>query len=155
MKIAAGNAYDEIAIGDVFGSTVTITECHLVNGSGLFGDFNPLHVDEEFSRKSRFGTRILHGPISAAMAGASIGNFFGEAAVAYLEHNCRFIGPIKIGDTVTTRWTITEKIDKIQTKGGIVVLEAKCVNQKGEEVLIATGKMLLHQRSACHNLNEF
>jgi 3-hydroxybutyryl-CoA dehydratase len=152
MEINTGKAYNEIAIGDEFGATMTVTESHLVLGAGLFGDFNPLHVNEEFSRNSRFGTRIMHGPFSAAMASASIGNFFGEATVAYLEHNCRFTGPIKIGDTVTTRWTIIDKIDKPQAGGGIAVIEGKCINQKGEEVLIATGKILLYQRSACHNL---
>ena len=149
MQIISGKAYDEIAIGDVFGSTMTVTEFHLVLGAGLFGDFNPLHVNEEFGRKSRFGTRILHGPLSGAMASASIGNFFGEAAIAYLEHNCRFVGPVKIGDTVTTCWTIKEKIDKPRENGGIAVMEAHCSNQKGEEVLIANGKILLSNRTGC------
>lgn len=152
MELKSGKAYDEIVIGEVFGASMTITECHLVLGAGLFGDFNPLHVNEEFSRKSRFGTRILHGPISGAMVSASIGNFFGEATIAYLEHNCRFIGPVKVGDTITTRWTITEKIDKPHLEGGIAVLNAKSCNQKGEDVLIASGKMLLFNRTACTKL---
>ena len=148
MQIPSGRAYDEIEIGDTFGATMTVTELHLVLGAGLFGDFNPLHVNEEFSRKSRFGTRILHGPLSGAMASASIGNYFGEGAVAYLEHNCRFIGPVKIGDTIATRWTITEKVEKPQLRGGIAVLEGICSNQKGEDVLLATGKILLTNRTA-------
>ncbi|MDR3629122.1 MAG: MaoC family dehydratase [Desulfocapsaceae bacterium] len=153
MHLNSGKAYNEITIGDAFGATMTVTESHLVLGAGLFGDFNPLHVNEEFSRNSRFGSRILHGPISGAMVSASIGNFFGEAAIAYLEHNCRFIGPIRIGDTITTCWTITDKIDKPKLDGGIAVLEAKCSNQKGEEVLTATGKMLL-SNSTAHSLNK-
>jgi 3-hydroxybutyryl-CoA dehydratase len=149
MHLKLGKAYDEIIIGEEFGASITVTEYHLVIGAGLFGDFNPIHVDEEFGRKSRFGTRILHGPISGAMVSASIGNFFGEAAIAYLEHNCRFIKPIRVGDTITTCWTITDKIDKPQSEGGIAVLEAKSTNQKGEEVLTANGKMLLSNRTVC------
>jgi acyl dehydratase len=44
-----GKWYDEVAVGDRFGASVTVTETHLVLAAGLFGDFNPLHVDEEFA----------------------------------------------------------------------------------------------------------
>ena len=54
-----GKWYDEVNVGESFGTSVTVTETHIVLGSGMFGDFNPLHVDEEFSKKSMFGGRIL------------------------------------------------------------------------------------------------
>ena len=47
-----GKWYDEVKVGDSFGGSLTVTETHLVLGAGMFGDFNPLHVDEEFSKKS-------------------------------------------------------------------------------------------------------
>ena len=40
-----GKWYDEVAVGETFGTRLTVTEAHLVLASGLFGDFNPLHVD--------------------------------------------------------------------------------------------------------------
>ena len=40
-----GKWYAEVAVGERFGTRVTVTETHLVLGSGMFGDFNPLHVD--------------------------------------------------------------------------------------------------------------
>ena len=52
-----GKWYDEVALGERFGTSLTLTEAHLVLAAGLFGDFNPLHVDEEFSKKSMFGGR--------------------------------------------------------------------------------------------------
>ena len=85
-----GKWYDEIRVGERFGTRVTVTETHLVLGSGLFGDFNPLHVDEEFSRQSIFGGRILHGPFTSALVAAPVGMYFSGAAIAYLEHACRF-----------------------------------------------------------------
>ena len=62
-----GECYDEVKIGERFGTRVTVTEAHIVLGSGMFGDFNPLHVDEEFARRSLFGGRILHGPFTSAL----------------------------------------------------------------------------------------
>jgi 3-hydroxybutyryl-CoA dehydratase len=120
-----------------------VTEAHLVLGSGMFGDFNPLHVDEEFAKASRFGGRILHGPFSAALVSAPVGMYFSGTAIAYLEHACRFIAPVRAGDTLTTRWTVTGKLDKPKHAGGICVLKGEARNQRGELVLEADGKILV------------
>jgi acyl dehydratase len=143
-----GKWYDEVAVGERFGTSVTVTETHLVLGSGMFGDFNPLHVDEEFARKSKFGTRILHGPFTAALISAPVGMYFSRTALAYLEHHCRFKAPVRPGDTLSTEWTVTEKLDKPKHRGGIVVLKALCKNQKSEIVVEADGKILVSSRSS-------
>jgi acyl dehydratase len=143
-----GKWYDEVAVGERFGTSLTVTEAHLVLGSGLFGDFNPLHVNEEFAKQSMFGTRILHGPFTSALVAAPVGMFFSGTALAYLEHACRFKAPVRPGDTLTSDWTVTEKLDKPKHKGGIVVLRCACTNQKRELALEADGKILVASRPA-------
>jgi acyl dehydratase len=118
----------------------------LVLGAGLFGDFNPLHVDEEFARASRFGGRILHGPFTSALVSAPVGMHFAGTAIAYLEHACRFKAPVKPGDTLATDWTVVEKLDKPKHHGGICVLRGAATNQRGETVLEADGKILVSAR---------
>jgi len=78
----------------------TIGEGDVSLFAGLVGDHNPLHVDEEFAKKSRFGTRILHGPFTSALVSAPVGMYFSGSAIAYLEHNCRFKAAVRPGDTV-------------------------------------------------------
>ena len=141
-----GKWYDDVAVGERFGTSVTVTEAHLVLGSGLFGDFNPLHVNEEFAKKSLFGTRILHGPFTSALVAAPVGIYFSGTALAYLEHACRFKAPVRPGDTLTSDWIVTQKLDKPKHKGGIAVLHCVCTNQKGEVVLEADGKILVASR---------
>jgi acyl dehydratase len=68
-----GKWFDETKVGDTFGAALTVTETHLVLAASLFGDFNPLHVDDELARKSRFGGRILHGPFTSALISAPAG----------------------------------------------------------------------------------
>jgi acyl dehydratase len=138
-----GKWYDEVAIGDTFGTSVTVTEAHLAAAAGMFGDFNPLHVDEEFSKKSIFGTRILHGPFTAALVSAPVGMYFSGTAIAYLEHRCKFVAPVRPGDTLRTDWKVVEKLDKPKHRGGIFVLEGVARNQKGETVVEAEGKILV------------
>ena len=143
-----GKWYDEVAVGERFGTSVTVTETHLVLGSGLFGDFNPLHVDEAFASKSIFGTRILHGPFTSALVSAPVGMYFARTAIAYLEHHCRFEAPVRPGDTLSTEWTVTEKHDKPKHKGGICVLQGVSRNQKGELAVQAEGKILVSSRTS-------
>ena len=138
-----GKWYDEVAVGDTFGTSVTVTETHLVLAAGMFGDFNPLHVDEGFAKKSRFGSRILHGPFTSALVSAPVGMHFSGTAIAYLEHACRFVAPVRPGDTLRTDWEVVEKLDKPKHKGGICVLKGMARNQKGETVLEADGKILV------------
>ena len=105
---ASGAWYDDVAIGDSFARSITITDTHLVLGAGLIGDFNPHHVDDEYAKGSRFGTRILHGMITSALMGAPVGMYFHGTAIAYLEHAARFTAPVRAGDTLTTPWTVTD-----------------------------------------------
>jgi len=141
-----GKWYDEVAVGETFGTSLTVTETHLVLGSGMFGDFNPLHVDEEFAKKSMFGTRILHGPFTAALISSPVGMFFAGTAIAYMEHACRFKAPVKPGDTLTSSWTVKQKIDKPRHKGGIVVMTCVASNQEGAVAVEADGKILVANR---------
>jgi acyl dehydratase len=138
-----GKAYDQVAVGDTFTESLTVTETHITLGARLIGDFNPLHVNAEFARQSRFGARILHGVMTAAIAGAPVGNYFAGKAIAYLEQNNRFTAPVYAGDTLTSTWTVTETIDKPRSGGGIVKMKAACANQNGVVVLEATGTMLV------------
>jgi 3-hydroxybutyryl-CoA dehydratase len=143
-----GKWYDEVRVGETFGTRLTVTETHLVLGSGMFGDFNPLHVDEEFAKKSLFGGRILHGPFTSALISAPVGNYFAGTAIAYLEHACRFKAPVRPGDTLSTRWTVTELLPKPKHKGGIVVMRCECRNQNEDLAVEADGKILVANRPA-------
>jgi 3-hydroxybutyryl-CoA dehydratase len=143
-----GKAFDEITEGETFGQTLTIDSSHISRACGMFGDFNPLHSDEQFCANSRFGQRILHGPMTSALMSASIGMFFYGTAITYLEHNCRFRSPVFAGDTLTTTWTIKEILDKPKHNGGVAVLNGQCLNQRGETVAEADGKILLVNRAA-------
>lgn len=143
-----GKWFEETKIGDTFSASLTVTETHLVLAAGLLGDFNPLHVDETFARGTRFGGRIVHGTFTGAIVSAPAGMYFHGTAIAYLEQNCRFTAAVHPGDTLTTTWTIEGRVAKPKQKGGIVAMRARCVNQRGEVVAEADGKMLVANRGA-------
>lgn len=139
----SGRTFDAVAVGEAFTEAVRITDAHLSLGAALIGDFNPLHVDAPFAGASRHAGRILHGVITSAIIGAPAGMIFRGTAIGYLEHNCRFLAPVRAGDTLTTRWEIVAKDDKPKHHGGVVRMHATCTNQHGIRVAEAAGAMLV------------
>lgn len=143
-----GRWFDELAVGDAFGSSLTVTESHIVQGAGFVADFNPLHVDEEFAKKSRFGGRILHGMLTSALMGGPVGMHFHGTAMAYLEHNARFMAPVRPGDTLTIEWTITGLVPKAKAGAGVVEMAGTATNQDGVVAAQATGKIMVYVKPA-------
>ena len=138
-----GRGYDEVRIGDTFETSMTLTETHIVLGAGLFGDFNPLHVNQRFAQQSRYGSRIAHGYLTTSFMAAQLGMVFHGTAIAYLEHTSRFTAPVVAGDTLSIAWTVTARDDKPKHDGGIVSLAGLCSNQDGTKVAEAEAKLLV------------
>ncbi|HNH10464.1 MAG TPA: MaoC/PaaZ C-terminal domain-containing protein, partial [Leptospiraceae bacterium] len=62
-----GKTFEEIQIGEKASFTKTITETDVYMFAGISGDFNPLHVDEEYAKTTQFRTRIAHGGLAASL----------------------------------------------------------------------------------------
>lgn len=139
----SGRGYNEVKVGERYDSQMTLTETHIVLGAGLFGDFNPLHVNQSFAASSRYAGRIAHGYLTSNVMAAHLGMLFHGTAIAYLEHSCRFTAPVHAGDTLATAWTITALNAKPKHHGGIVTLTGSCTNQDGIVVAEADAKMLV------------
>jgi acyl dehydratase len=60
-----------------------------------------------------------------------------------LEHNCRVLAPVRPGDTLTSTWKITDKVEKPRLEAGIAVLSGECRNQRQDLVAQADGKILV------------
>jgi 3-hydroxybutyryl-CoA dehydratase len=124
-------AYSDIKIGDDASLSRTITEAHIVQYAGLSGDFNPVHVDAEYAKKSMFGERVAHGMLMAGLISAVLGNQLPGPNSIYLGQDLKFTAPVKIGDTVTVTATVTEKRDDKR----ILKLSTTVTNQRGETVV--------------------
>ena len=101
------------------------------------GDYNPIHLDEEFAKTTRFGRRIAHGMLSGAFISAVLGYELTERKIVYLSQTMKFTAPVYIGDTVTT----TSTVIAIREDKNILTMETECTNQKGETVV--TGEAVL------------
>jgi len=129
--------FDDFKLGDRFRSPGhTLGEAHFLLFAGLTGDNHPIHYDEDYARRSRFGARVAHGLLVMAMSalGASAYAQRLEASmIAFVEQGCRFRKPVLLGDTVHAEFEVAG----LERKGenGVLRLRITLLNQRGEEVL--------------------
>jgi acyl dehydratase len=137
MDFELGKSYDELQIGEEATFTKTITETDVYLFAGISGDFNPMHVNEEFAKTTPFKTRIAHGPLPQSLIAPVLGTKLPGLGTVAVEIFCRFKAPTFFGDTVTAKATVAEKIEK--KKWVRMALEWK--NQRDE--IIAEGEAVV------------
>ena len=131
-----GVFFEDLRIGQEFTSPGrTVTEADIVIFAGLSGDYNVLHTDAEHMKSSIFGERIAHGLLGLSIQQGLASR--GEPAAAHgllSALKWKFKGPIKIGDTVHVLSRIAAKKDGPDAGRGLVTVERRLVNQRGEVV---------------------
>lgn len=125
-------------IGQSASVSKTITAEDIEAFAKLSGDRNPIHFDEEYAARTRFGQRIAHGMLSAGLISTVIGMHLPGSGAIYLSQELKFLRPVLIGDTITA----TATISATNPEKRILVLATECVNQKGELVIKGEAKIL-------------
>lgn len=106
---------EDIAIGMEASYSQTITDADVKAFSGISGDKNPVHMDDEYAQKSRYKKRIAHGMISASFFSALFGTKIPGEGCVYVSQSLKFKKPVYLGDTITAT-VIVLKIDLIKRR---------------------------------------
>ncbi|TGN20604.1 MaoC family dehydratase [Leptospira idonii] len=130
MHYQKGKTYEEIQIKDSAQFTKTITETDVYLFAGISGDFNPLHVDEEYAKNTQFGTRIAHGGLAASLLAPVLGMKLPGLGTVALETTTKFRKPVYFGDTITCKVEVVEKVEKLKA----IRMKVTWTNQKNEVV---------------------
>lgn len=107
-------------------------------------DFNPIHIDEEFARKTPAGGRIAHGMLILAYISQLMTDSFGKHWLTAGKLNVRFKAPARPGDILTIQGKV-RGIQKNEDKILTVVCEVQCANQKGETVIMGEARVRIDQ----------
>ena len=102
-------------------------------------DFNPIHIDEDFAKKTPLGGTIAHGMLILAYVSQMMTAAFGRSWLVGGKLNIRFRAPARPGDTVV----VSGRIRKLEKKEGrtLINCEVLCSNQKGESVITGEAKV--------------
>ena len=117
----------------------TMTEADIMRFAEVSGDFNPVHVSEDFAKKTLFGHRIAHGMLVAGLISAAVAKLPG--LVIYLSQTVNFLKPVRVGDSITVTAEVIEKDDM----KGILKVKTTCLNQNGEMLVDGEGKVRIYQ----------
>ena len=117
-----GHFLEDLAIGmtDTFFKTVTVAD--ILAFAGISGDTNPVHLDADFAARTVFGEPIAHGLLVASFISTVLGTRLPGPGCIYLSQTLRFRAPVKPGDRVTARVTVTD----IQAKTKRVTVATAC-----------------------------
>jgi acyl dehydratase len=142
--------FEDYLVGTLRTSTGrTITEADIVLHAGQTGDFYPHHMDAEWCKTQDFKQRIAHGTLIFSVGVGQTAGEINSAAFSYGYDRLRFIRPVFIGDTITSRCTVKEKRDDPKRpSSGIVVELIEVLNQRKETVLAAEHLLLVQRRTS-------
>ena len=127
--------------GDRASITKTISQSDIQAFGELVGDLNPVHVDEAFAKKTRFGGRIAHGMWGAALISAVLGTKLPGPGTVYLNQTLKFEAPVYAGDSVTATVTVL----KVRPDKPIVTFETICSNQNNKVIVRGEAVVLIEE----------
>ena len=107
MDDVHGLFLEDVTLGMTAVYSRTVTEADIVLFSGISGDVNPVHLDQEFAKKTMFKGRIAHGMLTASFISTVLGTKLPGPGCVYISQNLKFKAPVRIGDTVKARVTVT------------------------------------------------
>ena len=122
--------YDELQVGDYATFTKSLTEEELVLFAAASGDVNPVSLDPDFASHSTYKERIGHGMWSGSLISAALSTVIPGPGTVHLEQKLKFDLPVKIGDTLTVKLTVSEKGERNR-----VTFQCEVTNQNNELVV--------------------
>ncbi len=116
MTDSTNTPYEALEIGQTASYSRTVTEREIQLFAELSGDRNPVHLDADYAAKTLFKERIAHGMITGALISAAVACELPGPGTIYLGQQMTFQKPVKIGDTLTVRLEILEKLPKFKVR---------------------------------------
>ena len=131
--------FADLKVGDEASLRKEFTSADIGAFARLSGDFNPLHVDDEFAQRTRFRRRIAPGMLSAAYVSTLIGMRLPGPGGVWMQQSFEFVAPIFVGDCVEFRAWIDHKSEATRT----LVIRVEGRNQRRDVVVRGEGKVMM------------
>ena len=101
MNASESSEKRAIEAGQTARRSLTLTAEHVRLYSEITGDRNPLHYDEAFTARTRFGRLLVQGGLTTGLLHALVAMDLPGPGSVFMSQNWTFTGPVFIGDTIT------------------------------------------------------
>lgn len=120
-----------VSVGQRASRSLTLTTAHVRAFAEISGDYNPLHFDEAFAARTKFGRLVVQGGLTTGLLHALVAMDMPGPGTVFLSQNWKFTAPVYIGDTITAE---AEVISKHASKP-VVELRVQITRDDGTTVL--------------------
>jgi acyl dehydratase len=127
-----------VTVGQRASRQLTLTAAHVRSFAEISGDYNPLHFDEAFASKTKFGRLVVQGGLTTGLLHALVAMDMPGPGTVFLSQNWKFTAPVFIGDTITAEAEV------------LSVHESKPVTQLGVTVTRDDGSTVLEGEAWCY-----
>ena len=121
----------DLIVGQKAFRSITLTAEHVKTYAELTGDYNPLHFDEEFTSRTKFGKLVVQGGLTTGLLHALVAMDMPGPGTVFLSQDWKFTAPVFIGDTITAE----AEILFVHATKPVTQLKTTVRRQEGETVL--------------------
>ena len=136
---SANYKFDDITIGLTKEFSVEITESMVDNFAEFSGDYNELHMDENYASTTSFGKRICHGMLLTSFFSRLVGMSIPGKNALYFSKSINFQSPCFIGDRILVRGEVTEKSESTH----IITIKTTILNQDSKCLIDGIAKVIV------------
>ncbi|MDX1298250.1 MAG: MaoC family dehydratase [Pseudomonas sp.] len=149
MSQSSNTPYDVLEVGQTASYSKTVSERDIQLFAEVSGDHNPVHLDAEYAATTMFKERIAHGMFSGALISAAVACELPGPGTIYIGQSMRFTAPVKLGDTLTVRLEILEKLPKFRVR-----VATRVFNQNDELVVDGEAEILAPRKAQTVELTQ-
>jgi 3-hydroxybutyryl-CoA dehydratase len=149
MSQSSNTPYDVLEVGQTASYSKTVSERDIQLFAEVSGDHNPVHLDAEYAATTMFKERIAHGMFSGALISAAVACELPGPGTIYIGQTMRFTAPVKLGDTLTVRLEILEKLPKFRVR-----VATRVFNQNDELVVDGEAEILAPRKQQTVELTQ-
>ncbi len=120
-----------IEVGDTASRRLTLTAEHVATFAQLTGDYNPLHFDQDFASRTKFGRLVVQGGLTTGLLHALVAMDLPGPGTVFLSQDWKFTAPVFIGDTITAQAEVTS----VHATKPVCQLSIRVLRQDDEVVL--------------------
>jgi len=133
------NRLEDIQVGDSRKFTVMISDSMIDKFADISGDYNPLHMDQEYAKAAKFQNRVVHGMLLSSLFSRLIGMHIPGKNALYFSQSLKFVNPCFPNENITVEGLVIGK--SIATR--LITIKTTAVDRNNKLLIEGEAKVVV------------